>query len=87
MKFFAILLLFIAIAAVLTDVSCIWNYVKISSVRWDHIFRTERQHHYFMMTLGAMVFAIIPSMAAICSLGAWIIFKHLDHISDEGHDA
>ncbi len=87
MKRFAIFLVFMAIVAAVIDVSCISSYLHINSVSWDHVFRTEPQHHYFMMALGAMVFAIIPSMAAICSLGAWMIFKHLDDISDERHDA
>ena len=87
MKRLAIGFLILAIGAVATDIYIIPDYLKLSSISWERIFRTEPLHHYFMMALGAVVFGIIPGIVIICGGSAWMIYKHLGDISDENHNA
>jgi hypothetical protein len=87
MKRLAIGLVILAIAAAATDIYSILCFLKVSSISWERIFRTEPLHHYYMMALGTVVFGIIPITSGICGWSAWMIFKHLDDISDENHDA
>lgn len=76
-----------AIMAAAADLFCIPVYLKLSSVSWERIFRTEPLHHYFMMALGAVVFGLIPGIVLICGGSARVIYKHLNDISDENPNA
>lgn len=87
MKRLAIGFVILAIIAGATDIYGIPNYLKLSSMSWERIFRTEPLHHYFMMALGAVVFGIIPGIVIISAASARIIYKHLGDISDENHNA
>ena len=81
-------MLFIAaIAVAAADIYIIPVYLKLSSIGWERIFRTERLHHYFMMALGSVVFGLIPGIVLLCGGTARVIYKHLNDISDENQGA
>jgi hypothetical protein len=87
MKRYAIFLVIVAIAATATDIYSIPVYLKLSSISWERIFRTERLHHYFMMALGEVVFGLIPGIVLICGGSARVIYNYLNDISDENRNA
>jgi hypothetical protein len=87
MKRLAIVLVIVTIAVVATDIYIIPGYLKLSSISWERIFRTEPLHHYFMIALGSVVFGVIPGIVIICGGSAWVIYKHLGDISDENRSA
>jgi hypothetical protein len=87
MRWLGLLLAFVSIGAFIADIYYVTVYLHLSSFSWDVIFRTEPLHHYFMMAFGDLVFAIMPGMAGICGLSAWMILRHLDNISNEGRAA
>jgi hypothetical protein len=79
----------LAIMAGLFAAADLWYipmFFRMDDMSWERMFRTESVHHYIMMAFGAWIFGVLPVMVATCSLGAWIIFKHLDKISDESRD-
>jgi hypothetical protein len=87
MKRFAIGLVILAIVAMAADIYIIPDYLNLSNISWERIFRTERLHHFFMMALGSVVFGIIPGIVLLCTGGARMIYKHLGDISDENANA
>lgn len=86
MRRLAIWLVIVTIGVTAADIFIIPDYLKLSSISWERIFRTESLHHNFMMALGAVVFGVIPGIAILCGGSAWAIYKHLGDISDENQN-
>jgi uncharacterized membrane protein len=82
MRLVAIVMVAMAVFLLAFFVWFIAIYQKFKGISWERLFRTEVQHHYFMEFLGALML-VIPCLAMVFGCGSWIIFKHLNRISDD----
>jgi hypothetical protein len=82
MKRLAIFNLVIAGVLVVGDIFFISVYVKMRRLNWDQLFRTESIHHNLMNLFAEFFFVLFPVLAVLLIRSAWLIFKHLDKISD-----
>jgi len=87
MKSLAAFNLFLGSVGLVGDILLIVEFLRLNSLHWDQLSRTESIHHAIMVVLGIFTFCLMPCASFICIRNAWIIRKHIDRFSDESHDA
>jgi hypothetical protein len=83
MKRLAITMAAVAVLFILSFICLLPLYLKFQSMHWEQIFRSEAVYKDFMVAFGGYVFGVAPGMILVCGRSAWVLFKHLDKISDE----
>jgi hypothetical protein len=87
LKIVGILLAFLAVVLAVSELVYIPVFFRLNGMSGKQMFRTEPGHHEIMMALGAWIFGLQLAMIYTCIYSAWIIFKHLDKVSDASHAA